>query len=125
MKILVIDVKCLSQEDAEEAKKSKRGPNVGVPRKKAAAGEVRVVVSRAQRQKKKYVTTITGLDTVPDLKIKDVSKSCGKKFSSGASVGDTATGGKEIVIQGDVYFEVPPLLISEFKVSVIIIIITK
>ena len=115
----------MSQEDAEEAKKSKRGPNVGVPRKKAAAGEVRVVVSRAQRQKKKYVTTITGLDTVPDLKIKDVSKSCGKKFSSGASVGDTATGGKEIVIQGDVYFEVPPLLISEFKVSVIIIIITK
>jgi len=75
------------------------------------------VISRAQRQKKKYITTITGLDTVPDLKIKDVSKACGKKFSSGASVGDTVTGGKEIVIQGDVYFEVPSLLISEFKVS--------
>lgn len=93
---------------------------MGVPRKKAAAPDVYVVVSRAQRQKKKYITTITGLDTVADLKIKDVSKACGKKFSSGASIGETATGTKEVVIQGDVYFEVPPLLISEFKVSTIL-----
>ena len=40
----------------------------------------------------------------------------GKKFSSGASVSDLATGGKEVVIQGDVYFDVPALLINEFKV---------
>lgn len=38
----------------------------------------------------------------------------------GASVGDTVTGGKEIVIQGDVYFEVPTFLITEFKVSFLI-----
>lgn len=98
-----------------EGKKKKRG-GVGVPRKKAAAGEVRVVVSRVQRQKRKFVTVITGLETVAELKIKDVARACGRKFSSGASVGDTVTGAKEVVIQGDVYFDVPTLLISEFKV---------
>ena len=43
----------------------------------------------------------------------------GKKFSSGASVSDLATGGKEVVIQGDVYFDVPALLINEFKVLLV------
>lgn len=62
------------------------------------------------------MTSIVGLDTVPDLKIKDVSKACGKKFASGAAIGETATGAKEIVIQGDVYFEVPQFLMSEFKI---------
>ena len=97
-----------------DGKKKKRG-GVGVPRKKAAAIEVKVIVSRVQRQKRKYVTVITGLETVADLKIKDAARACGKKFASGASVGDTPTGDKEVVIQGDVYFEVAPLLISEFK----------
>ena len=60
---------------------------------------------------------------VPDLKIKDVSKACGKKFASGAAISDTPTGGKEIVIQGDVYFEVPTFLISEFKVNLFIILL--
>ena len=44
----------------------------------------------------------------------------GKKFSSGASVSDLPTGGKEVVIQGDVYFDVPALLINEFKVFLVV-----
>ena len=60
---------------------------------------------------------ITGLDNVPDIKIKDVSRACGKTFSSGASINDIPTGGKEVIIQGDVYFEVAPLLIKEFKIA--------
>ena len=100
-------------EGGEKKKKSKRG-NPG-PKKKAAV-ETKIVISRVQRQKRKYITTVVGLDTVPELKLKDAAKVFGKKFSSGASVSDTAAGGKEIVIQGDVCFELPPLLISEFKV---------
>ena len=76
-----------------------------------------VIIARIQRQKKKYVTTVVGLETVPDLKLKDATKVFGKKFSSGASIGDTPTGGKEVVIQGDVSFELPAVLISEFKVA--------
>ena len=100
-------------EGGEKKKKTKRG-NPG-PKKKAVV-ETRIVISRVQRQKRKYITTVVGLDTVPDLKLKDAAKIFGKKFSSGASVSDTASGGKEIVIQGDVCFELPTLLISEFKV---------
>lgn len=85
--------------------------------KKAAALTTKVVIAKVQRQKRKYVTVVTGLETIPDLKIKDAAKLFGKKFSSGASVGDTPTGGKEITIQGDVSFDLPPLLMNEYKVS--------
>lgn len=64
------------------------------------------------------MTVIAGLENVPDLKIKDAAKVFGKKFASGASVQDAAQGsGKEVVVQGDVSFDVPALLISEFKVD--------
>ena len=41
------------------------------------------MIARIQRQKRKYVTAVAGLDTVPDLKIKDAARVFGKKFSSG------------------------------------------
>jgi translation initiation factor 1 (eIF-1/SUI1) len=74
-------------------------------------------MTRVQRQKRKYVTVIAGLETVPDLKIKDATKLFGKKFSSGASVNEAQGGGKEVVIQGDVLSDLPALLMSEFKVQ--------
>ena len=36
-----------------------------------------------------------------DLKIKDAARIFGKKFSSGASVNESQTGAKEIIIQGE------------------------
>jgi translation initiation factor 1 (eIF-1/SUI1) len=51
------------------------------------------------------------------VKIKDIAKLFGKKFSSGASVGETAAGAKEVTIQGDVSFDVPPLLVHEYRVD--------
>jgi density-regulated protein DRP1 len=62
------------------------------------------------------MTIISGLESVPELKIKEAAKACGRKFSSGASVSETPTGAKEVVIQGDVFFEIPTFLINEFKV---------
>jgi density-regulated protein len=97
-------------------KKKPKGGGAAALRK-AAVIETRIIISKIQRQKKKYVTSVVGLDTIPDVKIKDVAKLFGKKFSSGASVGETATGAKEVTIQGDVSFDVPPLLITEYKVD--------
>lgn len=51
-----------------------------------------------------------------DLKIKDAAKAFGKKFSSGASISETATGEKEVTIQGDCSHDLPAYLIKEFKV---------
>lgn len=79
--------------------------------------DTRIVISRVQRQKRKYITAVVGLDTVPDLKLKDATKVFGKKFSSGASINEGQGGQKEVVIQGDVSLEIPQVLISEFKVS--------
>ena len=69
-----------------------------------------------QRQKRKFVTAVAGLESVPDLKIKDAATAFGKKFASGAAVSETATGAKEVVIQGDVCYELPALLKNVFKV---------
>lgn len=56
------------------------------------------------------------VSSTPDLKLKDVSKALGKAFACGASVSDTASGGKEIVIQGDVLDTLPGLLVDTYKV---------
>jgi hypothetical protein len=50
------------------------------------------------------------------LKLKDVAKAMGKLFASGASVSDTASGGKEIVIQGDVMEGVAAMLEDKYQV---------
>lgn len=97
-----------------------RGSGAAAP-KKLANLQTRILISRIQRQKKKFVTAVVGLDTIPDVKIKDIAKLFGKKFSSGASVGETATGAKEVTIQGDVSFDVPPLLIQEYRVCYLVI----
>lgn len=103
------------EEGEGDAKKKKKS---GL-KKKAAAGavETKVMIARVQRQKRKFVTVVSGLDTVPDLKLKDASKALGKKYASGASINESANGkSKEIVIQGDVASVLPGFIASEFNV---------
>ena len=84
--------------DAE--KKKPRGGGAAAP-KKAKELDTKIVIAKVQRQKRKYITVVGGLETVPDLKIKDAARIFGKKFSSGASVQEAPNGSKEVVIQGD------------------------
>lgn len=91
-----------------------RGGGSAAP-KKSVVKETKIIINRVQRQKRKYVTSVLGLDNVPEVKIKDIAKFFGKKFSSGASINDTHQG-KEIVIQGDVSYDLPAILIQEYKV---------
>lgn len=79
--------------------------------------QTKIVIARVQRQKRKFITAVAGLETIPDLKIKDAAKLFGRKFSSGASVSEAQGGQKEVVIQGDVCFDLPNILISEYKVA--------
>jgi len=106
------------EEGAEGGKKKKKKKVVAAPKTKAALSldDCCVKIARIQRQKRKYVTAIAGLESVPDLKIKDVAKAIGKRFASGSSVSDTAGGSKEIVIQGDVCFDIPEFLTKTFNV---------
>ena len=74
------------------------------------------MISKTNRNRKKFVTSIVGLETVPDVKLKVAAKLLGKHFACGASVSETAAGASEIVIQGDVLFDLPEVLVAQLNV---------
>jgi len=77
-----------------------------------------VVVSLIKRNKRKFVTNISGLDTFPELRMKDVAKALGRRFATGSSVSTNAVGRKEIIVQGDVLIDIERVLNSNFSVCV-------
>jgi translation initiation factor 1 (eIF-1/SUI1) len=75
-----------------------------------------IVISRTTRNKKKFITVVTGLEkfgivmqqyvwdsltNCPGVKLPDASKLFAKKFSCGCSVIKGAAGDDEINVQGD------------------------
>lgn len=60
-----------------------------------------MTIKRVERNKRKYVTEVSGLELF-GLDLKKVAKEFGKKFATGSSVTKTAAGGEEITVQGDV-----------------------
>ena len=67
-----------------------------------------------ERNKRKYVTSISGLEAF-GLDLKKVSKDFGKKFATGSSVTKTPSGGEEIVVQGDVSDEIFDYLVENYE----------
>lgn len=65
----------------------------------------KVLIKRVERNKRKYVTAVSGLEA-HGLDLKKVAKDFGKRFATGSSVTKTASGGEEIVVQGDVSDEI-------------------
>ncbi|KAH8689204.1 putative RNA binding protein Tma22 [Talaromyces proteolyticus] len=66
--------------------------------RKAAA---KVQIKRVERNKRKFVTVLAGLEA-HGLDLKKVAKELGKKFATGSSVTKSAAGTEEITVQGDV-----------------------
>lgn len=73
-----------------------------------------VVIKRIERNKRKYVTAVSGLEAF-DLELKKVAKEFGKKFATGSSVTKVPSGGEEIVVQGDVSDEIEEFLLEKYK----------
>ncbi|OAA53781.1 RNA-binding protein [Niveomyces insectorum RCEF 264] len=73
-----------------------------------------VTVKRIERNKRKHVTTVAGLEAF-GLDLKKVAKEFGKKFATGSSVTKTPSGGEEIVVQGDVSDEIEEFLLGKYK----------
>ena len=82
-------------------------------------------ISRDQRNKRKFVTVVSGLETFgthpcpflqlptsdkgrrsADIKLQDASKQFSRKLSCGASITKNAVGKKQIDVQGDFVHEV-------------------
>ncbi|KAH8674690.1 translation initiation factor SUI1 [Tricladium varicosporioides] len=75
----------------------------------------KVYIKRVERNKRKYVTAVSGLEAF-GLENKKVAKDFGKKFATGSSVTKLASGGEEIVVQGDVSEEIEEFLLEKYDV---------
>ncbi|KAL4993549.1 translation initiation factor SUI1 [Aspergillus recurvatus] len=89
---------------------------------KAAAAEARdaerratskVQIKRVERNKRKHVSVVTGLE-VYGLENKKVAKELGKKFATGSSVTKSASGIEEITVQGDVCEDIKEWLLENY-----------
>ncbi|KAL5528373.1 TMA22 [Sanghuangporus sanghuang] len=67
--------------------------------------ESQVIIKRIERNRRKFVTSIYGLE-VFGIDLKKAAKFFGKKFATGSSVTKNLQGKDEIVIQGDVSDEI-------------------
>ncbi|KAJ6035805.1 Translation machinery-associated protein 22 [Penicillium herquei] len=80
-------------------KEAKAAQNEARDAERKAASKV--IVKRVERNKRKYVTVITGLE-IFGLENKKLAKELGKKFATGSSMTRSAAGTEEITVQGDV-----------------------
>lgn len=102
----------LSNLDLDEKNKRR-----GASAKTVHKVDTRIIIQKISRKKRKAVTIVVGMDTVPGVKLKDASKAFSKRFAGSSSVKDTPSGGKEIIIQGDHTDEVATMIVEKFNVS--------
>ncbi|ATY63436.1 Density-regulated protein DRP1 [Cordyceps militaris CM01] len=73
-----------------------------------------ITIKRIERNKRKFVTAVIGLETF-GLDLKKCAKDFGKKFATGSSVTKVPSGGEEIVVQGDVSDELEEFILEKYK----------
>lgn len=84
----------------------------GAAAKSTAKLDTRIILQKISRNRKKAVTHIVGMDTVPNMNLKDASKAFSKRFAGSSSVKD-----KEIIIQGDHLEECADMIVKKFGVK--------
>ncbi|PAV18595.1 density-regulated DRP1 [Pyrrhoderma noxium] len=94
------------EQDMEKAEKKAEKKESEAKKKQQ---ESQVFIKRIERNKRKYVTSIYGLE-VFDIDLKKAAKFFGKRFATGSSVTKNPQGKDEIVIQGDVSDDIMDLI---------------
>lgn len=69
----------------------------------------KVVIKRIERNRRKHIISISGLD-VFDLELKKLSKTLASKFATGCSIVKNAEKREEILVQGDVSDEAKEII---------------
>lgn len=95
-----LSVEAQKRAEKDAAKKAAKA-QAAESREAERKAEAMVLIKRVERNKRKYVTVVSGLEE-HGLDLKKMGKELGKKFATGSSVTKTASGGEEITIQGDV-----------------------
>ncbi|GAA5982672.1 hypothetical protein JCM5350_002143 [Sporobolomyces pararoseus] len=92
------------------AKKEKK-EEIKAEKEKAKIASSKVTIKRMERNKKKHVTSVHGLHLF-GIDLKKASKLFANKFGAGATVSKTANGDEEILIQGDVSYDVEEMILD-------------
>ncbi|KAI4706244.1 Translation machinery-associated protein 22 [Alternaria sp. Ai002NY15] len=110
MASLSVDAQKRAEKDAQ--KKAAKAATA-----EARAAETRasskILIKRIERNKRKYVTAVQGLEAF-GLDIKKVAKDFGKKFATGSSVTKIPGGGEEITVQGDLSEDILEFLVDKY-----------
>jgi translation initiation factor 1 (eIF-1/SUI1) len=77
----------------------------------------KVVIKRSERNRRKCVTTVLGLEHFK-VELKKAAKLFANKFATGSSVSKNNQGLDEIVIQGDLQDEISELIRAEYKITI-------
>ena len=101
------DVEKLTLQDSQKESSKSGG-------KKKKKSEPMVVLERNTRNKRKCITTISGLDMF-GVKLSEAAKMFGKKFASGASVTKNAENKEQIDCQGDFLDQAVDLILKQYK----------
>ncbi|KAH0840345.1 eukaryotic translation initiation factor 1-like protein [Lanmaoa asiatica] len=95
----------LEKDTAKKEAKAEAKADAALKKKMAS----QVTIKRIERNKRKFVTAIHGLEAF-NIELKKAAKFLAQKFATGASVTKNAQGQDEIVVQGDVSDEVLGLI---------------
>ena len=98
---------------AKDAKKKEAKAAQNEARDVERKAASKVIIKRVERNKRKYVTVISGLE-VFGLENKKLAKELGKKFATGSSMTRSPSGTEEITVQGDVSEDVEDWLLEVY-----------
>ena len=108
-----LSVKVQERSAKDAAKKEAKAANSEAREAEKRAAS-KVTIKRIERNKRKYVTTVHGLEQF-GYDIKKAAKEFGKKFATGSSVTKVPGGGEEITVQGDVSAEIEEYILDNMK----------
>jgi density-regulated protein DRP1 len=105
-----------AQKRAEKDAKKKEAKAIAAETRRATElATSKITIKRVERNKRKHVTEISGLEAF-DIDIKKLAKELGKKFATGSSAGKLPGGvGEVITIQGDLSDEVGEWICEKYE----------
>ncbi|KAF1989696.1 eIF1-like protein [Aulographum hederae CBS 113979] len=113
MATLSVEAQQRAEKDAKKKAAKAEAAEARLAEEKASAV---VNIKRVERNKRKFVTLIQGLEA-QGMDLKKTAKDMAKKFAASASVTKIPGGGEEITVQGDVADDVWDWLVEEKGVN--------
>ena len=115
--------KAAAEKEAAEASAAAAAADGAAPAAAAAAAPAKgrkkqsreVVMTVVQRNKRKSITTVAGLDLF-DVSLPEVSKLFSKRFACGSTVTKNASLKDVVEVQGDVPAEIAEILVQKYSV---------